>query len=272
MAGIVSPKATLVFGPWKKTEIYLDAGSGFHSNDARGVTVTVDPVTGVAQEKAPLLVRTKGAEVGARTSIVPGLVSTLSFWYLQSNSELTFSGDSGDTEANGPSRKYGLEWANFYKPTRWLTVSADFAFSHARYSDPQAGVDGQSGTYIANSIPVVISAAAVVETPQGIFGGVRLRYFSSQPLIEDDSKRQPGSTIVNALVGYRFSRYELSVGILNLLDSKADDIAYYYASRLPTSLTATKPALAEPAGTSVDGFHIHPVEPFQVRGSLTVHF
>ena len=42
-AGIVSPKATLVFGPWKKTELYLDVGSGFHSNDARGVTITVDP-------------------------------------------------------------------------------------------------------------------------------------------------------------------------------------------------------------------------------------
>jgi len=271
-AGILSPKATLVFGPWKKTEIYLDAGSGFHSNDARGVTITVDPATQLPQGQVPLLVRTKGAEVGARTSIVPRLVSTLALWYLQSNSELTFSGDLGDTEANGPSRKYGLEWANFYRPTRWLTLSADFSFSHARYTEPQEAVDGQSGLYIANSIPVVISAAAVVETPRGIFGGVRLRYFGSQPLIEDDSQRQPGSTIVNALVGYRFSRYELSVGVLNLFDSKADDIAYYYASRLPTSLTATQPARAEPAGTSMNDFHVHPVEPFQVRGSLTVHF
>jgi len=271
VAAIVSPKATLVFGPWKKTEIYLDAGTGFHSNDARGVTITVDPVTGAAQEKVPLLVRTAGAEVGARTSIVPGLVSTLSLWYLQSSSELTFSGDSGDTEANGPSRKYGLEWANFYKPTGWLTLSADFAFSHARYTGPQEAVDGQSGLYIANSIPVVISAAAVVETPRGIFGGVRLRYFSSQPLIEDDSQRQPGSTIVNLLAGYRFRRYEVSVGILNLFDSKADDIAYYYTSRLPASLTGGPGApFYEPAG--VNDFHVHPVEPFQARGSLTVHF
>jgi hypothetical protein len=272
VAAIVSPKASLIFGPWKKTEIYLDVGSGFHSNDARGATIAVDPTTLVPQQPVPLLVRTKGAEVGVRTSSVPGLVSTLSLWYLQSNSELTFSGDSGDTEANGPSRKYGVEWASFYKPTRWLTLSADVSFSHARYADPQPAVDGRSGTYIANSIPVVISAAAVIETPRGIFGGVRLRYFSSQPLIEDDSQRQPASTIVNALVGYRFSRYELSLGILNLFDSKSDDIAYYYASRLPTSLTAMQPALAEPAGTSVNDFHIHPVEPFQVRGSLTVHF
>jgi hypothetical protein len=191
---------------------------------------------------------------------VRGLVSTLSFWFLQSDSELTFDGDSGDTEANGPSRKYGLEWANFYKPTHWLTLSADLALTHARYLGDQIGVDNQPGRYIANSIPVVVSAAAVVETPSGVFGGVRLRTFGSQPLIEDDSQRQPGSTIVNALVGTRWRRYEISAEALNLFDSKADDIAYYYESKL----------MNETAG--VNGLHVHPVEPFQVRGSLTAHF
>ncbi len=276
-AGILSPKATLVFGPWKRTEIYLDAGAGFHSNDARGATITVLPATGEPEQKVPLLVRTKGAELGARTSIVPGLVSTLSFWFLQSNSELSFSGDAGDTEANGPSRRYGIEWANFYKPMRWLTLSADFSFAHARYTEPQETATGTSGLYIANSIPLVISAAAVIETPRGIFGGVRLRYFSSQPIIEDDTERQPESTIVNALVGYRFSRYEISLGVLNLFDAQADDIAYYYTSRLPTSLTGGPappgaPSYFEPYLTGVNGFHVHPVEPFQVRGSLTAHF
>jgi hypothetical protein len=254
-SGIASPKATLVLGPWKKTEVYVDVGSGFHSNDARGVTITVDPATGAAQGRVPVLVRTKGAELGARTSIVPGLVSTLSLWFLQSDSELTFDGDSGDTETNGPSRKYGVEWASFYKPTRWLTVSADFAFTHARYvNDPLGG-------YIQNSIPVVISSTATVETPSGVFGGVRLRYFSSQPLTEDDGVRQPSSTIVNAMIGYRCGRWELNVEALNLLDSKADDIAYYYQSRL----------MGEPAA-GVDDLHIHPAEPFELRASLTAHY
>ncbi|HEX4406287.1 MAG TPA: TonB-dependent receptor, partial [Polyangia bacterium] len=258
-SAIASPKATLIFGPWKKTELYLNVGSGFHSNDARGVTITAD-AAGDAQGRVPLLVRTKGAEIGTRTSIVPGLVSTLSLWFLQSDSELTFDGDSGDTEANGPTRKYGVEWANFYKPTRWLSLSGDFALSHARYLSEQPAADGQKGRYIANSIPVVVSAAAVIETPTGIFGGVRLRYFSSQPIIEDDSQRQPASTIVNAMLGYRVGRYEVSAEALNLLDSKADDIAYYYASRLAGETAA------------VNDFHVHPVEPFQLRGSLTAHF
>jgi hypothetical protein len=254
-AGIVSPKAGVVFGPWKKTELYLDVGAGYHSNDARGVTLTIDPTTMQAQGKVPLLVRTKGAEVGARTSFVPGLVSTVSFWFLQSDSELTFDGDSGDTEAKGPSRKYGVELANFYKPTSWLTLSGDVALTHARY------VDDPLGGYIANAIPVVVSGAATVETPLGIFAGARVRYFSAQPLTEDDSVRQPESTIINAIAGYRRGRYELTAELLNLLDAKTDDIAYYYQSRLA----------GEPAA-GVNDLHVHPVEPFQVRGGLTVHY
>ncbi len=254
-SAIVNPKASLIFGPWKKTELYLDLGSGFHSNDARGVTITTAPSNPlVPPKRVPLLVRTKGAEMGTRTSILPGLVSTLSLWYLQSDLELTFAGDAGDTEATSQSRKFGVEWANFYKPTSWLTLAADIALTHARY------VDDTAGPYIPNSIPIVVSGVATVEAPIGIFGSARLRYFSSQPLIEDNSVREPDSMIVDAKFGYRRDRYEVAVDVLNLLDSKSDDIAYYYESRLR----------GDPIG--VNGVHIHPVEPFEVRAGLTVHY
>jgi TonB dependent receptor-like, beta-barrel/TonB-dependent Receptor Plug Domain len=269
-AGIVSPKASIVFGPWAKTEFYVDGGTGFHSNDARGVTIRFDSA-GQPQGQVPLLVRTKGAEVGTRTSIIPGLVSTVSVWFLQSDSELTFDGDSGDTEANGASRRYGVEFANFYKPTSWLTLSADLALTHARYLDPQEAVDGRSGLYIANSIPAIFSGTAEVDTPSGVFGGARVRYFSSQPVIEDDSERQPPSTIVNVLAGYRFDRYEVSAEVLNVFDAHPDDIAYYYPSRLPDALLAAHGRPPEPAA-GIDDFEIHPAEPLEVRGSFTAHF
>lgn len=44
---VVSPKLAVVLGPWAHTELYLNAGRGFHSNDARGTTITVDPSDGV---------------------------------------------------------------------------------------------------------------------------------------------------------------------------------------------------------------------------------
>jgi outer membrane receptor protein involved in Fe transport len=234
------------------------------------VTIAVD-ATGMPQGRVPLLVRTTGAEVGARTAIVPGLVSTLSLFYLQSDSELTFDGDSGDTEPNGPTHRYGVEWANFYKPTSWLTLSADVSCTYARYLQPQAAADGGSGFYIANSIPLVLSAAARVGTPAGVFGSVRLRYFSSQPILEDDAAEQPASAILNALVGYRFAKYELAAEVLNVLDAKADDIAYAYPSRIPDALLAARGLPPEPAA-GVNGIVIHPAEPLQVRASLTAHF
>jgi hypothetical protein len=66
---------------------------------------------------------------------------------------------------------------------------------------------------------------------------------------------------MDAKVGYRHGRYEVAAAVLNLLDSKSDDIAYYYASRLQ----------GEPAA-GVNDIHIHPVEPFEVRAGLTVHY
>ena len=185
---------------------------------------------------------------------MPGLVSTLSLWLLQSDSELTFDGDAGDTNAKGPSRKYGVEWANSYKPTSWLTFTGDISLTHARY------VNDPSGGYIANAIPVVISGVATIESPIGTFASVRLRYFSSQPLTEDDSVRQPDRPSSTRGSATGAADTKLRADVLNVLDSKSDDIAYYYESRLAT----------ETAG--VNDIHVHPAEPFQVRVGLTVHY
>ena len=43
---MLNPKATLVWSASELFEIYLNAGSGFHSNDARGATIRVDPASG----------------------------------------------------------------------------------------------------------------------------------------------------------------------------------------------------------------------------------
>ena len=73
---IASPKLTFVFGPWKKTELYLNIGTGFHSNDARGATLSVDPVSGESASPVDLLVRAE--------SLWTGVCSTWNqaFWIL----------------------------------------------------------------------------------------------------------------------------------------------------------------------------------------------
>ena len=70
-AGLASPKVGAVFGPFDGTEFYVNAGLGFHSNDARGATITVDPATGEPADRVTPLARAKGAEVGFRSVAHP---------------------------------------------------------------------------------------------------------------------------------------------------------------------------------------------------------
>ena len=107
-ATIANPKVALIFGPWSNTEFYVNAGGGFHSNDARGTTATVDPKGGGAADKVPPLVRSKGYELGVRTSFIPALQTSLSVYRRDFASELTFAGDAGTTQAGRPSRRTGV--------------------------------------------------------------------------------------------------------------------------------------------------------------------
>ena len=259
-AGIVSPKVNLVFSPWKKTEVYLNGGFGFHSNDARGVLTSVDPGTGLPTERAKPLVRATSAELGLRTAVVPGLVSTVSLWALDLDSELVFSGDSGGTEASGPTRRYGVELANFYRVASWLALDADLAFTHARYRDLE-GDAPHLGAYLPNSIKAVATAGGVVNFAAGFSGSLRLRYFGPQPLIEDGSVTGPSSITFNGRIGWHRRAWEIDLDVLNILNRANDDIAYYYASRLP----------GEPAD-GVDDVHLHPAEPREARLSFTYRF
>src|SRR5262249_28073415 len=92
-AGIVMPKASIAYAPTTSTEVYLSGGFGFHSNDARGATIKVDPSTGAPVSPVNPLVRSRGAELGLRTSMVDGLRTTVSAWMLRLDSELLFTGD-----------------------------------------------------------------------------------------------------------------------------------------------------------------------------------
>ena len=140
-AFIGSPKFGVVLGPFARTEFFVNAGEGFHSNDARGVTITESPTDGSALQPSPFLVKTGGAEVGLRTKIIPKLDSSISLFLLDSASEILFSGDAGDTTASRPSRRYGIEWTNDYRPLSWLSLEGDLAMTHARFrgDDPGAG-------------------------------------------------------------------------------------------------------------------------------------
>src|SRR5258705_21211 len=251
-AHIASPKLNFIFGPFDRTEYFLNYGQGFHSNDARGTTNPVAP--------APALVKTRGEEIGVRTEMVPHLQSSLSLWRLTLDSELVFAGDAGTTQASRPSLRRGIEWSNRYIPHNWLLVDFDVSVSRAQFtgSDP-AG----AGTYIPGAIDRVASLGVTVKDLGPWSGTVHARYFGPRPLIEDNSQRSQSSVIFSARASYKVdAKTSVNFDVFNLLNRKSNDIEYYYLSqRCPAPTCAPEKDI-----------HFHPAEPRTARLALVMHY
>jgi outer membrane receptor protein involved in Fe transport len=260
-AWLASPKLSLVFGPWARSEFFFNTGLGFHSNDARGITATVAARSGAPVGAAVPLVRTRGHELGLRGEWLPGLQSSVVLWQLDLASELVFLGDAGETAASGASRRRGVEFNHHYVANRWLALDADIAFSRARFRQAQ-GEAPNEGRHVPGAVQTVVSLGATVSSHGPWSGQLQLRHFGPRPLVEDNSVRSQGSTLANLRVGYRVDRdTRLALDIFNLFDRRASDIDYFYTSRLP----------GEPA-QGVAGLHSHPAQPRTVRVGITRNF
>jgi len=266
-----SPKLSLILGPWDKTELYVQGGFGFHSNDGRGATQTIEPVSAdnpypnTPVSKIPALIQTKGAEIGVRTLIVPKLQSTVSLWYLYSASELEQDGDTGGTVASQqPSNRYGIEWANYYTITKNLAFDFDMADSIARFTSvdaDDAAPGSPGGTRVPEAVGLVISSGITLHDWHGFSSSLRLRYFGPRDLTSDGIYRSDQTILVNAEASYQINKtWRVSLELLNLLDRRDHDIDYAYESRVT------------PAGAPEFQDVYHPVEPFQVRVGLTATF
>ncbi|WP_343299364.1 hypothetical protein [Bradyrhizobium yuanmingense] len=244
---MVSPKAGIVLGPWLRTELYCNVGYGLHSNDIRGATIVVDPNDKVTQlDRVPLLVRSRGAEVGIRTKPVEGLTSSVALFV---DSELLFVGDAGTTEPSRPSRRMGVEWVNQYKPLPWLSFDLDVAYTRARFTNPV-------GDCIPGAPAWVGSAAITFGNETGWYGALKARYFGPRPLIEDDSSD----------LSHRSSSIRArDIGSMACVSSSMCSISsthrQTYLSRLP----------GEPVDSVADR-HIHPAEPRAVRLTVGARF
>ena len=254
---LFSPKGSLAYRVGKYDETYFSIGRGFHSNDARGTTITVDPNDpNVPADRVTPLVRSNFGEIGLRHAR-GGLQSTLALFGLNSASELLFVGDAGTTEASRPSQRVGIEFTNYYNLGNGLILDADFAYARARFRD-----DDPAGKRIPGALEGIVALGATYERERGILGALRLRYFGPRPLIEDNSQRSDSSALVNGRVGYKFKNgLRLNVDIYNLFNSAVSDIDYYYASRLP-----------DEAAGGVDDVHFHPSEKRSLRVGLVRQF
>jgi len=260
-----SPKLSVILGPWAKTEFFISAGKGFHSNDARGVIGKWDSTQpGTPSNPVPALVSSFGKEIGLRTEAINGLQSSLALWSLNSDSEIVYSADSaiGSTSANGASKRTGVEWNNHWIANRWLLVDVDMAWTRAHYANMND--NGSFGNLIPNAVSKVARFGATIHDVGAWSAAVETRYIGSYPLSQDGSLTAPSAFVTNLRVGREISPgTTISLDTLNLFNRQYYDIAYQQ------DYVVVRPNIKI---SNPNGVTVHPGESRQLRVTLKIKY
>jgi outer membrane cobalamin receptor len=252
----VSPKLSVILGPWAATELFVNTGHGFHSNDARGTTARVDPRSGAALTPTPGLVRSRGEELGLRTQVTPDWQTSLALWRLRFDSELTYLGDLGTTQAGRPSTRSGLEWTQQWTPRDVWRLNANLAWTRPRFTNSPA-----DATAIPNAVRKMASLAATLQPSGPWSGSWGLRYIGPSALTADAGVVARAKVSSQLRVTRRLDPHaDLSLDVLNLTNRRDADMQYRYTSQVAGE------------ATPVDDTHLHPTEPRSFRLNLRIRY
>jgi outer membrane receptor protein involved in Fe transport len=261
-----SPKASLVLGPSAATELFLNFGMGFHSNDARAVVRGDAPGTPLA--------RATGYEIGVRSSLAGRRLDiAASAFGLDLGSETVWVGDEGTTEARGPTRRLGLEAEARLRILPWLFADLDANFVRATFIENPGNANA-----VALAPTRIISGGLSALHPRGFLGRVGFFHIGDRPATEDRFLRAEGFTRVDAAAGYRMARFELAVTVQNLLNTSWREAQFANVSRLPNETgpascgPGTRPVEDGGAFRGCEDLHFTPGAPVNVYGSASLFF
>lgn len=245
---IVTASLSVIYALNANYEVYASIGQGFHSNDARGTTIQLDPFSGEAAQQVDPLVDTLGSEIGLRTFLTDRLNASVALWQLDIDSELLFVGDAGNTEDTGVgSERRGIELTSYYQVNNYLSVDLEYSWADSKFTRKIDGFDEVPG-----ALSNVFSGGISMSLRDNLEGALRIRHFGDYAL--DAGETADGSTMVNLRLSYSpTANFSITADLLNLFDSSDHDIEYFYESQL----------LGEPA--PVADHHYHVFEPRAVR-------
>jgi len=231
---IVSPKLNLVLSPAKTLDIYLNAGTGFHSNDARDVIIAQKISQELSQqnldskyEGITTLPRAIGSEIGFRFRGGNRFLLSMAAWYLYMEEELVYIGDEGTTEVSGETRRLGLDAEARLQIARWIWADLDLNVSDGRYLDEPAGAN-----YIPLAPRVSSQGGINFQHTSGFEGAIRFRYLAARPANEDYSVTASGYFIGNMLIAYRYLGFRVFAQVENLLNQEWNEAQFDTESRL----------------------------------------
>jgi len=236
-------KANLILGPWFGAELFANFGTGYHSNDARAV---------VSDPTLTALPTARGYEFGVRTRPHPMVEASATYWDLRLESELVFVGDEGTTEARGPSRRHGWEFAARFRPLDWLSLGGDATVSRARFD---------TGDEVPLAPRLTARGDVAVRFPWGLSASVGVRYLADRFATEDRQQTARGYTLVDFTARYRYRMVEAFLSIENLANAEYREAQFFFTSRLRGE-----------AAEGVDDIHFTPGAGRSFLGGLALRF
>ncbi|MCE2484617.1 MAG: TonB-dependent receptor plug domain-containing protein [Desulfurellaceae bacterium] len=259
--GIVSPKASLIVSPftdpaslWHQTDLFLNFGMGYHSNDARDAV----------QPGGSGLARSSGAEIGARTNLYNRIELAASLWWLDLGSELVFVGDEGTTEQRGPTRRWGVDAEVRAEVLPWLLLDYDLT-----YADPRFRVTGEA---IPLAPTLLMNGGLTAYPAENLSAALRVRFLDDRAANEDRSVIARGYSLIDLLLRYRWRNIELSFDVLNLADTDWRETQFATESCVRRELGRDSRCPRRGGGPGILDTNVVSGYGINVRGGLTVFF
>jgi hypothetical protein len=242
-----SPKLNFTYNLNENTQLFIRSGIGYHSNDARAI------VTNAHENTLPYAV---GYEGGSLFRPFPKLIVSAVLWSLYLQNELTYSGDDGTVAINGPSQRYGVDLSFRYQLSKILFADLDLNYSHGRFVDLP---EGQNRIPLA---PALTSTAGLsLKTEKGFGASLRYRFIDDRPANGDNTIVAKGYFLLDAIIRYKISKYEVALKIENILNAEWNEAQFETVTRLK----------GEPVG-GIDQLCFTPGAPRIVKASLTYRF
>jgi len=248
---IVSPKVNVQYTFNDRFQLYLKAGKGFHSNDARVV---------IANSGFEILPAAYGADLGFNWKPTPNLFINTAFWYLYLQQEFTFGQDlidqpAGPVTPSGKTSRLGVDLSARYQFTSWLFASLNANFARPRYIDSAEGHN-----YIPLAPTFTSTGGLDFRLKNGINGGISYRYLHNRAANSDYTLTARGYFITDLAVNYTQRRYEIGIAIENLFNRQWDESQFEYITQLKGE------------AAPVDQVSYTPGVPFFAKLKMTVFF
>ena len=241
---LVSPKLNFIYTPTDRLQFFMNAGSGFHSNDARSVVQEPD------RHEIP---RAPGAEIGTLLHVSNKFVASVAVWWMELENELVYVGDDGTTENKGPSRRKGIDFSARYQIKSWLLADADINISSSRFINKLYGSKLDTDFYVPLS-PTLTSAGGLnARFKNGIETGVRYRYLAERPANESNTIVARGYNVFDFSANYKTKNFKIGLTIENLTNIEWNEAQFATETRLQNE------------SQSVDELHFTPGTPFSAK-------